>query len=607
MNRTSQRNMFRKILIPVVHGCDFKDSLRVATSLVTNDSILLAGIVAVTDESSLSAGALPAQDLRRSLRELKTKQDITSLEVIRVTDNPWKELARIVREEKPDLMILEACHCESMDRTIGEVLKNAPCNIAVVCGVMPKKIQKVFVPMRGGPNAELALRLGLALSRQSSASIDTLHIVSKTEKPAPDVAFRGLERVLNNLPEVHRQNLQTNDPTTQILLAYKAFDVMILGATAFAEDRSIGLGEVAETVLREHSKGLLIVKMYHPASTDMESEFVGQTAISVLVDKWFAENTYNANEFEELQQLLTLKQKQNVTISLALPALNEEETVGPVITTAKRELMDRVPLLDEIVLIDSNSKDKTREIAGKHGIPVYIHQEILPEYGARSGKGEALWKSLYVTRGDIILWIDTDIVNIHPRFIYGIMGPLLLRPDIVFVKGYYRRPITLNGKTESSGGGRVTELTARPLLNLFYPELSGVIQPLSGEYGGRRSALEQMPFSSGYGVETGLLIDIFEKYGLNAIGQVDLLERVHHNQKLEALSKMSFAIIQTVVRRLERRYQRNFLEDVNKTMKLIRYDQDVLYLDVNEIAELERQAMTGVPEYSEMQKVIERE
>src|SRR6266498_1951673 len=602
MNRSSHRNMFRKILIPVIYGCDFKDSLRVASSLVSKESILLAGMVAVTDESSLSAGALPAQELRKSLREIKSKEEINSSELIRVTPNPWNELKKIVREEKPDLLILETCHCDALGRSIGDVLKNAPCNIAVACGVMPKKIQKVFVPMRGGPNAELALRLGLSLSHHGHASIDTLHITPETAKTARDVAFRGLERVLNNLPEVHRQNLETNNPTAAILLAYKAYDVMILGATAFSEDKSVGLGEVAETVLRERSKGLLIVKVYHPLSTNMESEFVGQTAISVLVDKWFAENTYNANEFENLKELLVLKEKQKVTVSLALPALNEEGTVGKVITTAKRELMERVPLLDEIVLIDSNSKDKTREIAQKHGIPVYIHQETLPQYGARIGKGEALWKSLYVTHGDIILWIDTDIVNIHPRFLYGILGPLLLRPDIVFVKGYYRRPITLNGKTESSGGGRVTELTARPLLNLFYPELSGVIQPLSGEYGGRRSALEKMPFSSGYGVETGLLIDILEKYGLNAIGQVDLLERVHHNQQLESLSKMAFAIIQTVVRRLERRYELNVLEDVNKTMKLIRYDKDVLYLDVNEIAELERSAMVEIPEYCKREK-----
>ena len=602
MNRSFPRNMFRKILIPVIHGCEFKDSLRLGNNIASNESILLAGIVAVTDEGSLSTGALPAQDLRKTLRQIKSKQDLNSLELIRVTDNPWKELLKVVREEKPDLLVLESGHCVLFGFSIQEVLKNAPCNIVVACGAMPKKIEQVLVPIRGGPNAELALRLGLSLSRHGKASINTLHIISKAPRASRDIAFHGLQRVLNNLPEVNRQLLQTNNPTAAILLASKEYDLMILGATAFSADKTIGLGEVAETLLHERQKGLLIVKVYRPPSTNMESEFVGQTAISVLVDKWFAENTYHASEFANLKDLLALKQKQKVTVSLALPALNEEETVGKVITTVKRELMERVPLLDEIVLIDSNSKDKTRDIAAKHGVPVHIHQETLPQYGARPGKGEALWKSLYVTRGDIILWIDTDIVNIHPRFLYGLLGPLLLRPDILFIKGYYRRPLKLNGKTESSGGGRVTELTARPLLNLFYPELSGVIQPLSGEYGGRRSALEKMPFSSGYGVETGLLIDIFEKYGLNAIGQVDLQERVHHNQPLDSLSKMAFAIIQTVVRRLERRYQRNFLEDVNKTMKLIRYDKDVLYLDVNEIAELERSAMIEIPEYGERWK-----
>jgi glucosyl-3-phosphoglycerate synthase len=147
--------------------------------------------------------------------------------------------------------------------------------------------------------------------------------------------------------------------------------------------------------------------------------------------------------------------------------------------------------------------DRTRAIAESLKIPVYVHQEVLPERGARSGKGEALWKSLYLTTGDILIWIDTDIVNIHPRFIYGLLGPLIMHPEIQFVKGFYRRPIKVNNRQQAGGGGRVTELTARPLLNLFFPELSGLIQPL-GEYGGRRTALEQMPFSSGYGVEIGL-------------------------------------------------------------------------------------------------------
>jgi glucosyl-3-phosphoglycerate synthase len=300
-----------------------------------------------------------------------------------------------------------------------------------------------------------------------------------------------------------------------------------------------------------------------------------------------------------LDYLVNLKREQGLSISLALPALNEEETVGNVIETIKQSLVLEAPLLDEIVLIDSNSQDHTREIAQSLGIPVYIHQTVLPEHGSRGGKGEALWKSLYCTRGDIVIWLDTDIVNIHPRFAYGLIGPLLLRPDIQFIKGFYRRPLKVGDKTQAGGGGRVTELTARPLLNLFYPELSGVIQPLSGEYGGRRAALEQLSFFSGYGVEIGLLIDVLDTFGLNAVAQVDLKERIHHNQPLEALSKMSFAIIQAVIRKLEHRYGQSILENVNKTMKLIRYEEERFMLEVEEIAERDRPPMIELPEYRE--------
>lgn len=299
---------------------------------------------------------------------------------------------------------------------------------------------------------------------------------------------------------------------------------------------------------------------------------------------------------------MALKERQGTTISLALPSLNEEKTVGKVITTIKKALMEDFPLLDELILMDSNSTDRTRQIAEDLGVPVYIHQELLPELGPRRGKGEALWKSLLVTKGDILAWIDTDILNIHPMFVYGIIGPLLINQTVQFVKGFYRRPLRVGNRIQVGGGGRVTELTARPLLNLFYPELSGVIQPLSGEYAGRREALEDIVFFSGYGVETGLLIDIFEKYGLRAIAQVDLQERIHTNQDLEALSKMSFTIIQTVLRKLETRYERSIIEDVNKSMKLIRRSKGGYYLDVVEVAELERPPMNSLPAYQERNK-----
>ena len=198
-----------------------------------------------------------------------------------------------------------------------------------------------------------------------------------------------------------------------------------------------------------------------------------------------------------------------------------------------REMVGRVPLLDEILVIDSASTDRTREIAEAEGARVVQHPDVLSRYGSFRGKGEALWKSLYETTGDIIVWADTDVRNWHPRMVYGTLGPLLHEPRLQYVKGYYQRPIVEDGVLKEGGGGRVTELVARPLINLFYPELSGMIQPLAGEYAGRRSLLETIPFFTGYAVEIGHLIDAAERVGIEGLGQVDLERRVHRNQELE--------------------------------------------------------------------------
>jgi glucosyl-3-phosphoglycerate synthase len=260
----------------------------------------------------------------------------------------------------------------------------------------------------------------------------------------------------------------------------------------------------------------------------------------------------------------------------------------------KEHLQERHPLLDELVVIDSRSRDRTVAIAHSLGVKVHVHQDVLPHLGAYHGKGEALWKSLSVVRGDIIAWIDTDIANIHPKFVYGLLGPLLREPRIGYVKGFYKRPLRVGGILEESSGGRVTELMARPLLNLFYPLLSGLVQPLAGEYAGRREVLEQVPFSTGYGVEIGLLIDILECFGLNAIGQVDLEQRVHRNQSLSALGRMSFAILQTVIQRLERRENLELLAGLDRSMKAIIQERDRLHLDVRHVEEHERPAMATI-------------
>lgn len=582
----------RTALVPIVHDCDYETALAAARALASD--VVLVGLVQIPADEPLSAGSTKARQVRKLLRELADGKQVRSKSAVPVSHTPWAELLKVISFEEPDLLLLEwPCHLDSLGVTIAEALARPPCEVALVRGPFPKELGRVLAPVRGGPHAELALRVGLSLHPQQ---LTALHLTLQ-DQATSDAPFRGLEQVLKRLPEVRTESAVTTDPAGMILERAGEFDLVVMGATAQPLSSRASLGPVADRVLQESPAAVMAVKSRRPMPVNVADETAGAQAISILVDKWFAENTFHADEFADLKHLATLKQQHGVTVSLALPALNEEKTVGRVLETVKRALMDDAPLLDEIVLIDSDSTDCTREIAESLGVPVYIHQQLLPELGARRGKGEALWKSLLVTKGDIVAWIDTDIVNIHPRFVYGIIGPLLLNRRIQFVKGFYRRPLKVGDKTQAGGGGRVTELTARPLLNLFYPELSGVIQPLSGEYAGRRSALEQFSFFSGYGVETGLLIDVFEKYGLEGIAQVDLLERIHHNQPLEALGKMSFAILQAVIRKLERRYARSILEDVNKSMKLIRYQSGGYVLDVEEIVERERPPMIEIPAY----------
>lgn len=599
MARGYSSRLFRKILVPVVYGTDPMAAITAATFIADPAHVILAGVIGIAEGASLSSAALPAREVRRLLRGLAGRLHVHTLQRIRAAHKPWDDVISIANEEQVDLLMLDASQLPHLKLTAGEALRYPPCDIVIASGAMPSKPADVLCALRGGPYAELSLRLALAIATTSQAKITALHLAPGTTAPLGDPAFKGVDKVLRNLPQVARKQVKTDDPAAAILEQARNSDLLVIGATARPRGSLISIGPVAERILAERSKGVLVVKTRRPLPPNMDSEVAGQSAISILVDKWFAENTYHASEFADLRQLLELKSRQGLRVSLALPALNEEQTVGRVVQTIRDALQRRVPLVDEVVLVDSSSEDRTRDIVSDLGVPVHIHQEILPELGSRSGKGEALWKSLYVTQGDILLWIDTDIVNIHPRFVYGLLGPLIVNPKIQFVKGFYRRPLKSENTLQATGGGRVTELTARPLLNLFFPELSGLIQPLAGEYGGRRSALEQLPFSSGYGVEIGLAIDVFEKFGLEAIAQVDLQERIHHNQPLESLSKMSFAIIQAVVRRIERRYGINLLEDVNKSMKLIQYGRQSLQLNVEEIAELERPPMGDLPQYRE--------
>jgi glucosyl-3-phosphoglycerate synthase len=208
--------------------------------------------------------------------------------------------------------------------------------------------------------------------------------------------------------------------------------------------------------------------------------------------------------------------------------------------------LERVGLVDEVAVVDSRSSDATARVAAAAGAQVFQDDQVLPEAGSRRGKGEALWKSLAAISGDLVVWLDSDVRDFDPAFVPGLLGPLLTEPEVGYVKALYRRPLG----DSAEGGGRVTEICARPLINLFYPDLGALVQPLSGEAAGRRTLLEALPFMGGYAVEIGLLVDIVRRFGLAPLAQVDLGERRHRHQDPAALGEMAYVITQAVVRRL---------------------------------------------------------
>ncbi|MGH3727391.1 MAG: glucosyl-3-phosphoglycerate synthase [Micromonosporaceae bacterium] len=262
--------------------------------------------------------------------------------------------------------------------------------------------------------------------------------------------------------------------------------------------------------------------------------------------QWYADRTSRAQDWP-VGRLRT--QKGATQVSVVLPALDEEATVGGIVAQI-HEFAVRTRLIDEVVVMDSGSSDRTAEVAARAGATVFHRDDVLPEFGSRPGKGEVLWKSLAVTKGDILVYVDADLTDFGVHYLTGLVGPLFSDPGVMLVKGFYDRPGT---EGSGAGGGRVTELTARPLLNAFFPELGGVIQPLGGEYAGRRALLERIPFAAGYGVEIAMLIDTVRACGLDALAQVDLDHRAHHHQSTEALGRMAATILHSVLHRVSRK------------------------------------------------------
>jgi nucleotide-binding universal stress UspA family protein len=604
-----------RILIPIVRARTAPRLLEVAAAVIRGESGSgqLLGVVELPQGRPIAQSVTVARRYRSLLQritELETRLEARFGVQVRVASSLAQGVREAAYENGADLIVLEwpATAARQSDRDIEDLVADPPADLLIVrpdpTSPSVRIADGILVPVRGGPSAQLALRAARALAGKRTP-LTVLHAHDPRQSPARrEQDSRQFRELLDEFGrrKVRAIEVASTQPSSAIAEQGRRHGVTVLGAFAGANRSSVLVGSRMAQTVASLPGTVIFAKSAQAVPSILGDEApppitVTGSAISAVVDKWFAENTFHSREFRDVHRLVELKRRQGVTISLGLPTLNEEATIGAIISTLKGELMDEVPLLDEIVVIDSQSTDSTVEIARSLGVPVVQHPEILAEHGVFQGKGEALWKSLQVLSGDIVVWCDTDISNIHPQFIYGTVGPLLTDPRISYVKGFYRRPLNFGGDLQSAGGGRVTELAARPLFNLFYPLLSGLVQPLSGEYAGRRELLERLPFFTGYGVETGHLIDIVENFGLNCIAQTDLGVRIHRNQDLFDLSKMAFAIMQVALKRLGDRHRIHLLEEVNRSMKLIHYSSDRLFLEVKEIGDWERPPMAGIPEY----------
>ena len=315
---------------------------------------------------------------------------------------------------------------------------------------------------------------------------------------------------------------------------------------------------------------------------------------------WFEHRTTSTPSLAalDLDALLRAKLRGQHRISVVLPARDEQATVGGLVADLHEYWVHRTPLVDELLVVDSDSTDATAAVARAAGADVVAAADVLPAYGSRPGKGEALWKSLAATTGDLVVFLDADLLGDVRHFVPGLLAPLLTDPQVDYVKGCYTRPLEVDGSWVPAGGGRVTELTARPLLNALWPELAGFVQPLGGEYAGRRSALERVPFVSGYGVEVGLLVDLLQLSGLAGLAQVDLGVRRHTSQGQEALGRMAGQVVSTVLARAGGRSEAGGL------LTQFRHDGAGFVPHSTPVAVDERPPMVTVPEYRALREDV---
>ncbi|MEX2236999.1 MAG: universal stress protein [Dehalococcoidia bacterium] len=544
-----------------------------------DQELIVLGVVAASGDAGRDAHS--ARQLRRGIGTAVRKAGLYGERTIVRTAPSFAAGVRAAVRSAPASFLVVGWPGQSGAKDDADLASSPPCDAAFLRSGEAGDWRRVLVAARGGPQAELALELALSIGHRYGADITLMHV----ERPSSGEQARQREHRLfqsllarcRDYPRLHLHTVSTEEVSETIVKESQRFDLLVLGAALASGQPGEGLGEVPERVAAEASCTTVVVKAGTPPDPAIFQ--APAPSINVLVDRWFADNTFHCREFSDIGLLVKAKRRARLTVSLAVMASEDRGALPNIVETLRAELQERHALLDELVVFDQEGVP----LSSATEAPATLSRNGRGPAGARPGR--AIWNSLGHLKGDIVAWLEGDIRNIHPRMVYGVVGPLLTHDGLQYVKGFYQRPETANDADFGDGRMQITELTARPLLNLFFPELSGVVEPLSREHAIRRSAVEQMPIFAGRGVEVGLLIDAFSRLGLRSIAQSDLESRVGHDLSLNEVTAQAFSVIQVIMKRLGERHDLHLLSFGQPSMKLILQRDEKYHLELVEAAE----------------------
>lgn len=588
-----------RVLIPTLAAAHARKLLRLATlfTAAPESQGTLLGIIEVPPDHSPARPAAPAEAYRTLLAHITrvaARSTPTLTPQVRIAHLAAHGIREAALETGSNLLLLESGARDDglWINALEDLLYDPPCDVAML-RVEPAAppITSILLAVRGGPNAELAVQLASTIRTSTQASLTLLHIFdprqSPDERAHDEHTFAGLAAQVDG-PVIE---LKGSSPNVRDAIIKEAqhHQLVILGATRSLMHRPMVLGAPMQRMLRRLPGTVMIVKkagmpMPRPTAPGAQT----RAAIQEQVDRWLTENTFDSREFEDLERLADRKHRQDLTVSLALPIMAERPGLPDVLRSLTQAFMGRTPLVDEIVVINACGSARTDRAATAAGVQVVRSADVLSHYGGFPGRGEALWKSLHVLRGDVLCFLDLENAPDQPRLVAGLLGPLLTDPDIAYVKGFVRRP-------SGARADPITDFAVRPLLNLIFPALSGFLEPLGHDQAGRRAVLESVPIFTGHGFELGLLLAIADAHGLGALAQVEVGPRA--DRAPAALPSIALAQLQVSLKFLGDRHRLNLVDQVNRTFKHIRYEDERYWVEQRELEDQERPPMITVPEY----------